>query len=363
MANEAALLEQEPQTQVQEPVEQPVPSLRDSIEAAVEEHAEPPSTPQQGAKPADSPSPAAPASGQPIGEQPPKAATPPAAKGQPAAGEVQGQPQIPQELKAPAQWKPHVREKWNALPREVQEEVTRREADHMRMIGSLGPKIGLANLVANHIEPFVETLQQNQVPPQQFLGEVFGTIRTLHQGTPQQRAEVVANMVQSYGVDLRMLDAVLTRRLQLPPEYQQAQRLAAQAQGVLQQRNAEQRQFHEQQQQDAADRTLAAFGADPRNEFFEDVRGMMADLLQSGSSRNLEEAYAAAVWANPDTRKILLQREAADRAKQHQLKANQKRNIGSAVTGAPRGGSATPAIGENMSLRDTISAAIDQHTE
>jgi hypothetical protein len=250
-----------------------------------------------------------------------------------------------------------VREKWNALPREVQEEVLRREADGMRLIGSVGPKIRLADEVSQHIAPFAAQLQANGVTPTAFLGDVFSTVKSLASGTPQEKAAVVANIVQSYGVDLRTLDAILTQRIQGGPEVENARRLAARAQMVLQQNEG----AIQHQTATEAQTALAAFGADPKHEFLDDVRDLMADLIEAGRATSLEDAYASAVWAHPDTRKILLQRESQSRANGKNLRAANARRASSAVHGSPSqpgGASHNP----NLSLRDEIANAIDEHS-
>lgn len=328
------------------------PSLRDSIEAAIEEHSEP-ETPES--KPAGTPeTPATPADQTSAVRQEGQAAPP--APGVPTPG-TQAAQAAPTELKAPSQWRPQVREKWNALPREVQEEVHRREGDMMRLVGAVGGKIRFADEVTNHIQPFAERLEANGVAPSAFIGDIFTSVRSLAGGTPQQKAEVVANIVQSYGVDLRTLDAILTQRIHQPAEVGEARRQMARAQSILQQNQAM------QQQQTAAEveKSISAFGADPKHEFFADVRELMADLVETGRAKDLEEAYSAAVWANPDTRKILLQREAEQRLAVKNKRATLARNASASVNGAPRGVAGAPVIGQDMSLRDTIAAAMDAH--
>ncbi|MFI5223883.1 MAG: hypothetical protein ACHQX3_06510 [Nitrospirales bacterium] len=262
------------------------------------------------------------------------------------------------ELKAPAQWKPQIKEKWNAIPREVQEEILRREGDSMRLIGSVGPKIRLADEVAGHIQPFMEQLSQNNVSPSSFMNDVFASVRTLSSGNPQQRAETVANIVQSYGVDLRMLDAILTHRLQVGPEAFEARRLAARAQAQVQQHESR----IEQQSAEEAQQALTAFAQDPKHEFLDEVRDLMADLIEADRATNLEDAYAAAVWAHPDTRKILLERQAQERVQNKSARAAAARRASSAIHGTPTNGAAGAQLNPNASLRDTLEAAFDEHT-
>lgn len=277
------------------------------------------------------------------GQQPDgaKPGAPAAAPATPAGG--------PQELKAPNQWRPAVREKWNALPREVQEEVLRRENDNLRLIGSVGQKIRMADEVAQHIAPFMETMQARGATPQQFISDVFETTKILAHGNAQAKAEVIANIVQSYGVDLRMLDQVLSGRVNAPPpnpEVLQARQMAARAQQQI----AQVQQFEQQQVTAGAMSTLQQFAADPKNEFFHDVREMMADLIESGKAQSLNDAYTACIWANPDTRKILLQREAEQRAASRGRRAEIARRASSTVHGTPRGAGGPPNAG-NMTLR------------
>jgi hypothetical protein len=223
----------------------------------------------------------------------------------------------------------------------------------MRLIGSVGPKIRLADEVGGYIAPFLPSLQEAGIPPSAFIGDIFTSVKTLSSGSPQERAEVVANIVQSYGVDLRTLDAILTQRIQAGPLDQQARQTMARAQAVLQQ----QQQGVQHQTELETQKTLAAFAADPKHEFLDDVRELMADLIEAGRAQNLEDAYAAAIWAHADTRKILLQREAQARAQMKGQRAQQARRASAAVHGAPTT-TGVPS-NQNLSLRDTISAAVD----
>ena len=340
MANETELLE--PSTEaVETPEPTETPSLRESLETAFEKDE------------SETPEPA-----QPSAE--PETVVSPASTPQTPA-EVPGQEKpaaAPTELKAPNQWKPEVREHWNKIPRAVQEEIHRREADNMRLIGSVGPKIRIADEVSGHIAPFAERLSQNGVSPSAFLGDVFTTIRNLAGGSPEQKAEVVANIVQSYGIDLRALDTVLSKRISVPPEVAQARHIAARAQMVLQQ-NASQGQ---QRIQEQADQVVEQFQADPKHEFLDDVRHLMADLVESGRVNNLEDAYSAAVWAYPETRKILLQREAQQRAVVKNNRATAARRASSSVSGTPSLPGSVANTVVNGSLRDQIEAAFDEHS-
>jgi hypothetical protein len=239
----------------------------------------------------------------------------------------------------------------------VQEEILRRESDNSKLVGSVGTKIRLADEVNSHIAPFIPRLSENGVSPSAYLNDVFTSVKVLAEGSDTERAEVVANIVQSYGVDLHTLDRILTARISAPPEVLQARQLAARAAAVIHQQNA----GVEYESASRADQALASFAADPKHEFYPDVRDMMADLIELGRAKDLNDAYAAAVWSNPDTRQILLTREAQSRAAAKQSRASAARRASSSVHGAPSNprASMNGATAEG-SLRDQIAAAFDE---
>jgi len=286
-----------------------------------------------------------------------------ATEGQAKPQEGQAKPQEGaqgQELKPPSQWKPQVREKWNQLPREVQEEVLRREADNLRLVGSVGQKIKFADEVSQHLQPFADRLIENNVPPQAFVADVFTTVKTLSQGTPEEKAAVLANIIQSYGIDVRVLDSVLSARLSAPPpspELMRARHEAAEARAQL----AMQNQVVNQGIRGKVTETLENFANDPKNEFFYDVKDMMADLMAAGRASTLEDAYQACIWAHPDTRKILLQREAQSRATSRSQRAAAARSASSAIHGSPLHSNAAN-VNPNASLREDLEQAFDDHS-
>jgi hypothetical protein len=328
------------------------PSLRDVLEESIEEH-----DPEHELIPAsaDDSAPLAEGAASP-GAAEPKTADPAAP---PAAASPSAVPPQGAALTAPAQWKPAAKEMWNHIPRAIQEEIHRREGDSMRLIGSVGPKIRIADEVQQHMAPFAERLAANGIGPSAFLGDVFSSIKLLASGNAQTKAEVVANIVQSYGVDVRDLDAILTHRLRLPPEVHEARIIKHRAEAMIQQQHAS----VDQQSAQEAQVALAAFAADPKHEFLGDVRELMADLLDTGRAKTLEDAYAAAVWANADTRKILLQREAKSRAQGKSNRASVARRASSSVHGTPSlPGPAANNGAQNQSLRDSIEAAFEEHS-
>lgn len=343
--------------EVIETTETPEPSLRETLEDAIQEH-DPDLTGASAAPAESTPPPDADSAAAPVStEQPvpvPAAPETPLQAGKEAVSPAPTPAST--ELKAPAQWKPAIREEWPKLPRAVQEEVLRREADSMRLIGSVGPKIRMADEISQHIAPFAESLTESGMSPSAFVADIFDSIKVLARGTPQERAETVANIVQSYGVDLPTLDRILTARISAPPEVLQARIATARANAVIHQQTSS----VEHQTAMDAERSIVAFAADPKHEFIDDVRNQMADLIELGHAKSLEDAYQSAIWSNPDTRKILLTREAQSRAAVKTTRAVAARKASSSVRGAPSVPGAASNGASGGTLRETIAAAFDE---
>jgi len=155
-----------------------------------------------------------------------------------------------------------------------------------------------------------------------------------------------------------MLDAILTHRLQVGPEAFEARRLAARAQAQVQQHESR----IEQQSAEEAQQALTAFAQDPKHEFLDEVRDLMADLIEADRATNLEDAYSASVWSHPVTRKILLERQSQERVANKTARAQAARRASSAVYGSPTNGSGGRPMNANATLRDTLEAAFDEHT-
>ncbi|AZW14219.1 hypothetical protein CS344_20105 [Bordetella bronchiseptica] len=109
----------------------------------------------------------------------------------------------------------------------------------------------------------------------------------------------------------------------------------------------------------AATSEIEAFAAEPQNEHFAVVRGDMAQLLQSGIATSLQDAYDKAVWARPDLRKSLVDKERIEAEKRaiEQARKAKAKSAASSVKGSPP--SSSGALKPDASVQDTVRAAID----
>jgi hypothetical protein len=108
---------------------------------------------------------------------------------------------------------------------------------------------------------------------------------------------------------------------------------------------------------------ISTFFADTKaHPYAENVADQMATLLKTGVTKDLQEAYDAACWNNPEIRGLLINQQftakTADQAAKAKAVANQARLAGQSITGGP---GTTPASGvpETDDLRGQIEQAFN----
>lgn len=347
-----------------EKVAEPTSSRDDivaSIAALENKDGDPAPTPTPAAKPA----PASPSAGDGNGGNgaPPKAPSPSSGGAAPAAAAAGGTPALP-ELKVPVSWKPQMRERWGTLPREIQEEVLRRERE-----------IGMGLQSASEHRKFQEDFNKVAAPYSQFIatyaqgnplaafGDYLKTATLLRSGSPAEKAQAVAMAIQEYGVPVEMLDRALAGVLQGRPQ-PVTQGGQPQPQQFRDPRVDTFLQEREQEAQEAIQNELTAFSSDPKNEFWEDVKLEVADILEYNASKGrrmtLQQAYDKACRDNDSVQATLATR-----------KASQTAQSGAQVVAAARA-AATPGSGKappaskplanpkEDSVSNDIKAAIDK---
>jgi len=218
---------------------------------------------------------------------------------------------------APVSWNAKAREAWKKIPKEAREYIQQRE--HQMQVGLQKNAEGARRAAA---------MDQTLSPYQQYFAMSGGagqTIQgllqagaTLTMGSPAQRAQTVANIIKQYGVDVNALDSLLVDKPQEPTGQQdfQVQQAIQQALAPYQRYMAEQQQnqqARQQQTQQEAGSEVQRFSADPKNEFYKDVRMDMADILDLAANRGLqmsmEDAYNRACLMHPEISTIVQTRQ------------------------------------------------------
>jgi hypothetical protein len=332
------------------------PSIREAIEASLSA-AEAPETPS--AAPAESIQPAAAPAAAPADteqapaavKQPPrerqgdlfKSQQPLGAPQQPAKDPQQPvkAPQQPTSTpesvqnKAPSSWKPEIREKWSALPPEVQSEVIRREKEVQATLHQAAQARQFAEAFQQVAQPYAHLIALEGNDPLKAFGDYLRTATVLRSGGPAEKANAVAQACRNFGVDLRMLDAALAGQALPQPQQQPGQQFQDPRVDQLFQFLSQREQEAQIRKRQDLDSEIESFANDPKNEFFEDLRAdisiMLRTMAEAGRTMTLKEAYDRAAMLHPEIGKIVQQRQAAQQAATQQQSLQAKRNAASSL--------------------------------
>ena len=255
---------------------------------------------------------------------------------------VEGAPDtIPAEgANAPQSWGVEEREYWAGLDPKVQAQIDKREKEIGHSLTTTGEARRFHDEFNQTIQPFEHFITAEGATPIQAVGNLLQTAATLQGGSPQQKAQRIAELIGHYGIDIRTLDSLLAG--EAPTNPQEAalgdlldQRLAPMNQFMQQQQNAQQQQFHDQQT--AVGSELDTFMGS--HEFANEVRTEMADLMEMAGRRSeplsLDQAYERALLIRPDIQAVVQQRIAAGNAQQgNQQVAKKQQAAVSVASGA-----------------------------
>jgi hypothetical protein len=264
-------------------------------------------------------------------------------------------PGEPAKLVAPTSWKPLAREKWAAVPPEIQQEVHRRERDVALAIHKATELEKTATNYQTTLAPFEPIFRAEGVDVTTGLRNLLPAIAGLQTGTPARKAQIAATIIKAYGVPIDALDSFLagqsvsdTTDPPVDPRQwieQAKQELAQQIQEAA-------------QQQAIAHESVNVAKFSESAEFINDVRDTMADLLEVASRRgldlSLEDAYHRACMMDPEIAKVLRQREQAQTA---QPAATQKARVASSSVRSQPAGIQSPEP-DGRSIADDLRAVM-----
>ena len=270
---------------------------------------------------------------------------------EPVPGSADTQPAAEADDKPPVGLSIEAREAWKDTPPSVRAELAKREKDYEAGIVKYSQDAKSFQAIDQVMKPYQQLFAMNGGVEQTLPG-LLQTASVLQMGAPAQKAELVANLVKQFGVDVRALDNALVG--QKPPadlqEQTKFQEMLAPLQQQLQQYQQREQQMQAQSQQQLQ-QELNDFGS--KHEFYADVKSDMADLLEMAANRNrqmtLEEAYKTACAAHPQISKVLMTRES-------QTAGQRRQRAASSVHGSPGGGMEGNAAG---SISEALHVAWD----
>ena len=357
--------------------------LRSTLESAIEEHSEPvqaESIPAVAATPEAAPAPvdATPSAESVASDAKPKDAPPSIEE---VAGEqgktLEDKVETPEQRearqrvdRAPQSWKGESKKLWDQLPLNVRQEVARRERDVSKVMNESAQARQQVSQIQEVLAPHMDRINAvHSGNPLSAINNLLVVERTLFHGTTQDKAQLVARMVKQFNVDIRALDAAIVGGA--PPEdiAQQSsierlleQRLAPIQQFVQSQQQREQQARAQQEQQ--VTQTVEQMAQDPQYPYFEEVRDLMADIVEVNARRgvaiSLPDAYTKAVRMNDDTYQAASTRDSSQAATQAALQAHQVAQKAKGAAVSVSGNPTVPGadVGNPNDLRGTIASLI-----
>ena len=250
------------------------------------------------------------------------------------------------------------REAWADVPDAVKSEIAKREQDYSNGIQQYAQNAQRAEAMDQTLAPYQQFFQVNGGAGQTIEG-LLQTGSVLQMGTPQQKAQTVANIIKQFGIDVTALDGMLVG--EAPSQEMQAQQhvqnmINQQLQPMQQQ--LQQYQQRELQEQQAAQAQIGGeieqFASNPANEFYADVAPQMADLLDMAANRgqnmSLADAYQTACMTHPQISEIMKRRT-------DQAQVDQRKQAASSIHGT-RGGTGGAQTGRS-SIEQALNDAWD----
>lgn len=306
-------------------------------------------------------------------ETPTQAAQPTEAQ---ATEQTQEQPPEAKPVAPPATWSAAAKAEFAKLPDVIRREVAKREQDFAKGIQQHAEKSKLADKFLNEFQPYEHIFRSMGATYDQFLRDSLATEYRLRTASPQEKTQLFLQYAHRYGADLSILPQLIgaSQTQDGQPDInalvqQQVQQLvgplAQRIQGWEQQVTASQRNAAielEKQLQSQIDAFQSATdeSGNPKNVFFENVRGAMSALIGSGQATSLEQAYEMACYANPEVRQALIAQQQskaeAERLEEARRKAAEAKRASFDVSGQ---GGIGIADTSKLSLRDELSARLE----
>lgn len=231
-------------------------------------------------------------------------------------------------------------------------EAERRESDFHKGVSEFKTHSERAKAYDQAIAPYQQHLQKLGVDAPTAINALMRADVTLRTSDPVTKAQYFAQLAREYGIDLA--------QVQNPqPVDPQTQFLMQQLNELRQSQQMWQNQV-QQQEQMRVQQELQSFQTAERPHF-DAVRNDMADLLETGKAKSLQEAYDMAVWMRPDVRQSLIDQQLADAQRKalEQAQAQRAKTAAIGVKGSsPIGAGSQPV---NGSLRDILAAQFADH--
>jgi hypothetical protein len=259
-------------------------------------------------------------------------------------------------IRAPSTMTPGLREKWSSVPRDMQKFWVDRERDMQIKMQDTAEERKLANEFQKAVAPYEAMFRQHNTNAVAHTKELLNIDHQLRSGTPEQKAQTIHSLITHFQPDVQTLVG-LAKGTPMPAA--QPAQPALNVQDVVRQEFAAR---EEAKQVADAQREMAAFQADPKNEFFDDLKPIMLQAIQAGFIQDgplnevFRKAYDFAAEQHPEVKQILASRAAATPA------TLAVKPIQSVKPSLASGGRSMQSHSRPKTLRDAVNMAYDKHT-
>lgn len=277
-------------------------------------------------------------------------------------------PKQPSLDRAPTSWKPDVREHWAQLPESVRSEIARREGEVQRTLQETAESRKTADAFMRAVAPYEGFIRAENSNPIQAIDNLMATAAKLRTGTAPELATMMAGLVQQFGIGrfgqnfIEQLDTALAggQVQQVNPQTAQVEQLLNQRLAPVQQMLSQFQQAQQMQQQRVQEQALSEVEQFiSQAEFGEDVRQDMADLMETAARRginlSLQDAYKKACMMNDSVRTAISTRIKNQGLQQQTNAAQRARAAAVSVSGAAPMGALRQ---DPTDIRSAIEAAI-----
>lgn len=264
--------------------------------------------------------------------------------------------------RVPVAWRGEAKAEWDKVPAPVRQEVLRREQEVNEVLRESSRSRQFEQAFHQTVAPFQQFIAADGGDPLQATRNLMQTAAVLRAGSPVQKAQTVAQIVQQFGIDIETLDSALAGQPmpgpnggQPPPQYVSDPRLDQVTQFMqgLQTRAQENQQAF----QASVRSEIEAFENDPANMFFKDVEQDIEVLMrvadERGQEMSLKQAYDQAIQMRPELRAVVERQKG--NGKQTQTLTQKKRAAASIQARSPQ----VSAPKEPETLRGAIEQAWD----
>lgn len=225
----------------------------------------------------------------------------------------------------PSTWTPEAKSIWKDLPPRARQEILKREEDGMRGVSQMRERASYGERLQQIINPYTPLISAQGSTPEQTIQSLLNTAYRLNTASPKEKAELLLETAKRYGADMSVFGN---------PQAVTAASPADSKIRELEEKLARFEQSTVQVKQTEAMNKIEAF-ANAENEsgelkypYFENVRNQMAVLIEAahheGRTLSLEEAYDAAVWSHPDTRRLMMTAQSSDAERKRQEEAKRR---------------------------------------